>query len=134
MGRLTVLTITLVMIVTTAFAHHGTPTSYDQSKLVTNHATVTGFVFTNPHVQIFFDTKDEKGNVRHWSGEMANPSQYIRAGWGKKRSEQALKPGSEITISYYLSRVEEHLPKDIGAALIVRIRDEKDERVLLDRN
>ena len=51
-----------------------------------------------------------------------------------RRSEQALKPGTEITISYYLSKVEEHLPQDIGAALIVRIRDAKNEQVLLDRN
>ena len=115
------------------FAHHGGQ-AYDRGKLTDFKATITEFRWSNPHVQIFFDTKDEKGNVRHWSGEMANPSQYIRGGWGKKRSDQALKPGTEITISYYLSRVEEHLPKDIGAALIVRIRDEKDERILLDRN
>jgi hypothetical protein len=134
MSRLTVITLTFLTLVMPVFAHHGTPNSYDNSKLITNHATVTGFEFTNPHVRIFFDTKDEKGNVRHWSGEMANPAQYIRGGWGKKRSDQALKPGTEITISYYLSKVEEHLPQDIGAALIVRIRDAKNEQVLLDRN
>jgi len=134
MGRLTLLTLTLLMIVTPVFAHHGTPNSYDNSKLITSHATVTGFVFSNPHVRIFFDTKEEDGHIRHWSGEMANPSQFIRAGWSKKRSEEALKPGTEINISYYLSKVEEHLPADVGAALIVRIRDQKNERVMLDRN
>jgi Family of unknown function (DUF6152) len=115
------------------FAHHGTGISYDNSTLITSKALVTAFEFTNPHVRIFFDTTDDKGNIRHWSGEMANPAQYIRAGWGKKRSLDALKPGTPITISYWLSKAEEHLPADIGAALVVRIRDAKDERVLLDR-
>ena len=135
MGRLTVcvLTIALLMAALPLSAHHGTPISYDNSTLITSKATVTGFEFTNPHVRIFFDTKDDKGNTRHWSGEMANPAQYMRAGWGKKRSEEELKTGTPITISYYLSKVEEHLPPDVGAALIVRIRNSKDERILLDR-
>ena len=134
MGRYTyALTIVLLIAVVPLFAHHGTPTSYDNTKLITSKATVTGFEFTNPHVRIFFDTQDEKGSVRHWSGEMANPAQYMRAGWGKKRSEEELKPGTPITISYFLSKAEEHLPPDIGAALIVNIRNAKNERVLLDR-
>ena len=115
------------------FAHHGTGISYDNSTLITSKALVTAFEFTNPHVRIFFDTTDDKGHIRHWSGEMANPAKYIRAGWGKKRSLDALKPGTAITISYWLSKAEENLPADIGAALVVRIRDAKDERVLLDR-
>ena len=129
-----ILAIILLMAAVPVLAHHGTPISYNNSTLITSKAVVTGFEFTNPHVRIFFDTTDDKGNTRHWSGEMANPAQYMRAGWGKKRSEQELKPGTPITISYYLSKVEEHLPPDIGAALIVRIRNSKDERILLDRN
>ena len=127
------ITILIILAAMPVFAHHGTGISYDNSTLITSKATVSAFEFTNPHVRIFFDTTDSKGNVKHWSGEMANPSQYMRAGWGKKRSSDELKPGTPITISYWLSKAEENLPAEIGAALVVRIRNAKDERVLLDR-
>ena len=118
---------------TVAYAHHGTGISYDNATLYTSKATVTAFEYKNPHVRIFFDTKDEQGHVKHWSGEMANPGQYERAGWPKKRTVEELMPGTVIMISYWLSKVEENLPPDVGAALVVRIRNAKNERVLLDR-
>jgi hypothetical protein len=122
-----------VVMAVPLLAHHGTPINYDNSALITSKATVTAFEYKNPHVRLFFDTSDEKGHVRHWSGELANPAQYERAGWSKKRSQEELKPGTVLTISYWLSKAQEQLPADVGAALIVRIRNAKDERVLLDR-
>jgi hypothetical protein len=87
-------------------AHHGTATSYDNSKTFTTQATVTEFRYANPHPQLYFDVKDEQGNVAHWSGEIApNPAQLIQAGWGRKRSEAALAPGIVITITLSPSRV-----------------------------
>ena len=115
------------------FAHHGTPINYENSTLFTSKATVTAFEYKNPHVRLFFDTKDEHGNIKHWSGELANPAQYVRAGWDKKRSLEALIPGTVLTVSYYISKAEENLPPDVGAALIAKIRDSNNERVLLDR-
>ena len=122
-----------VLIASPLAAHHGTPINYTNGDLTTVKATVTGFDFKNPHVALFFDTTDKGGKVTHWSGEMASPSVYLRDGWTKKRSEGALKPGTMITISYLQSKAQESLPPGIGAALVVRIRDEKNERVLLDR-
>jgi hypothetical protein len=88
------------------FAHHGTATSYDNSKTFTTQATVTEFRYANPHPQLYFDVKDEQGNVAHWSGEIApNPAQLIQVGWGRKRSEAALAPGTVITITISPSRV-----------------------------
>ena len=81
-------------------AHHGTGVSYDASKAYTVKATVTEFRYANPHPQIFFDVKDDKGNVVHWSGEIApNPAQLVQIGWGRKRSEAALMPGTEVTLT-----------------------------------
>src|SRR5438270_10312479 len=83
-----------------AFAHHGTGVSYDNSKTFTVKATVTEFRYANPHPQIFFDVKDDKGNVVHWTGEIApNPTQLQQDGWGRKRSEAALAPGTDVTIT-----------------------------------
>jgi hypothetical protein len=81
-------------------AHHGTGVSYDASKPVTMKGVVTEFRYANPHPQLFFDVTDDKGTVAHWSGEFyPNPAQLVQAGWGRKRSEAALTPGTQITVT-----------------------------------
>jgi hypothetical protein len=78
-----------------AFAHHGTGASYDQSKLVTLTGTVTEFVFSNPHAQLFFEVKDSSGKVVSWGAELQSPGNLRRAGWTKT----TFKPGDQITLS-----------------------------------
>lgn len=74
-------------------AHHGA-SAYDHTKVVEYRATVTDFQFINPHVQIYFDTKDDKGNVTHWSCESVNPGMLERIGW----TRHILKAGDQVTI------------------------------------
>src|SRR5215216_498289 len=100
-------TAVLILIAVPMFAHHGTGISYDNTKFIKTKATVTDFSFTNPHVRIFFDTTDEKGKVTKWSGEMANPAQFLRAGWTKRRCERELQPGTKIDVTFYVSRAQE---------------------------
>jgi hypothetical protein len=79
------------------FAHHG-GAIYDTKNPLTMKATVTDFQFVNPHVQIYFDAKDEKGNVVHWACETISPGKLVRGtGW----SRDVLKPGDEITITLF---------------------------------
>jgi len=81
-------------------AHHGTNISYDRSKMWTSKAVVTEFRYVNPHPQLFFDVTDEKGNVTNWGAELLpNPAQLIKNGWSKKRSMEALMPGTVITVT-----------------------------------
>ena len=87
------------MAIIPAFAHHGTFVSYDSSKPVTMKAVVTEFRYSNPHIQIYFDVKDDKGEVTHWSAEGPDPAVLVQAGWGRKRTEAALPAGAEITIT-----------------------------------
>ena len=78
-----------------AFSHHGTA-AYDTSKTVTVSGTVTEFRFANPHVLVYWDAKDEAGNIKHWIGERGGPNSMARnAGWSSK----TMKPGDEVTIS-----------------------------------
>jgi hypothetical protein len=115
----------VVMICTPVFAHHGTGVSYDNSKTFTVKATVTEFRYANPHPQIFFDVKDDKGNVVHWTGEIApNPTQLQQDGWGRKRSEAALAPGTDVTITLSPSRL------GTPVALVQKIVNTKGEAVL----
>jgi hypothetical protein len=86
-------------------AHHGRAGTYTGAKPVTAKATVVGFEYKNPHVWVYFETKDEKGVVTRWSGEMANISQFVRAGWTKARMEEHVKPGAVLTFTYLPSTV-----------------------------
>lgn len=76
-----------------AMAHHGNA-AYDMEKVVPLKATITGFEFGNPHVQIFFDTKDDSGKVLHWNCEGTNPAMLQRIGW----TRTSLKPGDQVTL------------------------------------
>ena len=86
-----------------AFAHHGTA-AYDTSKVVTVKGTMTEFRFVNPHVQLFFDVKNDKGEVEKWQAELTAPNKLSRAGWDK----HTLNPGDSITASGYVSKNDSH--------------------------
>jgi hypothetical protein len=86
------------------FAHHGTGISYDLTKMVTVKGTITNFAFHNPHSQLYWDAKDENGNIVHWSAEMNAPGNLERAGYTRKELFELLKPGTEVTVSGFQSR------------------------------
>jgi len=75
-------------------AHHGNA-AYDDKNPITIKGTVTEFAWTNPHVQIYLDVKDEKGGVAHWSVESFSPGKLVRAGWSK----DAVKAGDLVSIN-----------------------------------
>jgi hypothetical protein len=86
------LSIAVMMWAGDAFAHHG-GSEYDLKTTTTVEGTITEFRFVNPHVQILFESKDEKGNVLHWSCEAPDPAMLVRQGW----SREMLKPGDHVT-------------------------------------
>jgi hypothetical protein len=92
-----------LVVAGSALAHHGTA-SYDTSKVVTVKATMTEFRFINPHVQLYFDVKNDKGETEKWQAELTAPNKLSRAGWDK----HTLKPGDSITASGYVSKNDPH--------------------------
>ncbi len=84
----------LLIVSGSMFAHHSAAI-YDRDHVVTLTGTVTEFVFANPHVEIHFDAKDEKGNLEPWVAESGPPNKLYRAGWTAK----TLKPGDQITVT-----------------------------------
>ena len=97
--------IAVALTATLLWAHHGSAVSYDLSKRITMKGTITDFKYINPHPSIFWDVKDEQGSITHWAGEIApNVSQLQQEGWGRRRSETALAPGTEVTITISPSR------------------------------
>lgn len=123
-GRL-ILALTVLATASTAAAHHGTLVAYDRDKQWTAKATVTEFRYLNPHAQIYFDVTDEKGRVTHWSGELLpNPAQLIATGWTRRRSMEALKAGTTISITVAPARAGGNV------VLVMRILDAQGQEVL----
>jgi hypothetical protein len=77
-----------------AIAHHGTNTEYDSEHPITFQAKVTEVAFSNPHVQIYFDAKNDKGNLVHWAVEAPSPGRLMRTGWTRNE----IRAGDQITI------------------------------------
>ena len=90
-----VLAIGLLAISGVALAHHGEAGSYDNSMRVTVKATVSEIVWTNPHAQLFFDFKNDKGVSEHWGVEMLSPGNLVRIGWNR----DTIKPGDTILVN-----------------------------------
>src|SRR6266566_1264897 len=86
--------VVLFMVSSPLFAHHG-GAQYDAQHPVTITGTVTEFLFTNPHVQIHFDVKEETGSVEKWVAETASPQRLFSFGWNAK----TLKAGDKITVT-----------------------------------
>jgi len=88
--------ISLLVILTDSsslFAHHGAA-SFDTSKKVTVDGTVTEFIWTNPHVYLKVDAKDEEGNIKHWVLEAQSVVNQASAGW----TRTMFKPGDHVLI------------------------------------
>jgi len=95
------LILTLFALAMPLLAHHGTNISYDHSKPITLSGTVTEFVWSNPHCQLYFDVKDASGKVNSWAGELNSPSVLGREGWTKHQ----FQAGDRITITVFPSKV-----------------------------
>ena len=95
MKRMLLALVVLLMAVP-SFAHHGGTSLYDVSKQITVDATVTEFVWTNPHVEIGLDAKDDKGNVAHWLLEASSPPVMVSRGWTRK----ILQPGDVVKVTF----------------------------------
>ena len=76
-----------------ASAHHGGAAMNDEV-VQFKDVTVTKFSWQNPHCLVYFDAKDDKGNVVNWASETSAPQALRLTGWEKT----ILKPGDKITI------------------------------------
>lgn len=88
----------LLMLSATVFGHHGTQVAYQVDKTITLKGTVTEWAFSYPHPQIYFDVKNESGNVEHWAAELLPTPIMMRnmkVGWSK----ETMKPGDEIILT-----------------------------------
>jgi hypothetical protein len=80
-------------------AHHGNA-AYSDKMTEFKNATVTKWLWSNPHCIVEFDVKDESGKVVNWSAETGSPEALRLLGWNKS----SLKPGDVITIDLHAAK------------------------------
>jgi uncharacterized protein YdeI (BOF family) len=83
---------------TSTMAHHGYA-AYS-NEVVTVTGVMTEFRFVNPHVQLYYDVKNDAGVAETWSGTITAPNKLSRGGWTKN----TLKPGDEVQIRGEIAR------------------------------
>ena len=93
----------LAAVVVPALAHHGTA-AFDTDKTVTVTGAIVELKYTNPHVQVLWEAKTDKGEKEAWQGELTAPNKLSRAGWNKT----TLKPGDSVTISGFAVKSGAH--------------------------
>jgi hypothetical protein len=84
-------------------AHHSFAAEYDAEKPVTITGTVSRIEWVNPHIYVTLDVRGAGGQVDQWRMEGYPPNMLVRQGW---RRDVTLKPGAEITITGWRSRIE----------------------------
>jgi hypothetical protein len=93
-GVFVILVLGLSSICGPVSAHHGNA-AYDETTPVRIKGTVTGFNWSNPHIYIYLDVKDDDGSVTHWSVESLSPERMVRMGWAK----DSVRPGEKVSIT-----------------------------------
>jgi hypothetical protein len=91
--------VALLVPAAAAFAHHGTATSYDQSKLVKVEGVVKEFHWRNPHAGLFLVGKDASGKEVTYSLEMGSPFVLSRLGF----TRNTFKPGASVVAEMHPS-------------------------------
>jgi len=112
--------IVLLLIAAPVLAHHGTNVSYDHNKPTVVEATVTEFIWQNPHCQLFFDMKTANG-VEKWAGEMSSPGSLAKDGqW----TRHTLRAGDQLKLTIFPSKAGTHV------GLVTKV--EKDGKVIMN--
>jgi glyoxylase-like metal-dependent hydrolase (beta-lactamase superfamily II) len=88
--------ITALVLMGTArlWAHHSFAAEFDANKRVALKGVVTSVDWRNPHIYVYLNVKDDRGNVTEWACELGPPNVLMRQGW----SRNTVKEGDEVTI------------------------------------
>ena len=78
----------------TAWAHHS-QSEYDLRAKVEIGGTVTKVEWKSPHVWVYVDVIDAKGQTVNWSFELPSPVTLMRRGW----TRDSLKLGDRVSVS-----------------------------------
>jgi len=89
-----------LVLATPAVAHHEVLAKFDDTKPLTLTGVVTLVDWRNPHVHVFMNVRDPRGETANWAVELESPIELRRSGW----SADTVKPGDRLAIEGLAAR------------------------------
>jgi len=77
-----------------AFAHHSTLVTNDRSNSVTLAGKVIQLRLINPHIKLYVEVTNDKGNKEEWMIEGPGKQAVVSRGW----TNDTFKSGEQITV------------------------------------
>jgi hypothetical protein len=85
-----------------AFAHHSQAAEFDLHNTVTLNGVISKVDWMNPHVYLYLDVKDDKGQVTTWALESLPTRFYHNLGLSKAM----LGEGKPVTVLIHPAKIE----------------------------
>lgn len=85
----------VLLVPVAAFAHHSYTAEFDTTKPIKLTGVLTRIEWSNPHIWLYLDVKDDKGHVTNWGFSASPPGMLQRRGITKN----SLKLGEVLTIT-----------------------------------
>ena len=80
---------------TAVLAHHSVAGQFDMSKQTVVSGTITRIDWVNPHIYIYLEVKDDKGEVATWA--LSGPPTAMMRRAGLTKDSVMGKPGEVVT-------------------------------------
>jgi DNA/RNA endonuclease YhcR with UshA esterase domain len=90
----------LVAMAAPVSAHHAFDAEFDANAPATVTGSVTDVNWSDPHVVIHVDVKDQTGRLEKWSMEAGSVTEMRQQGW----AADTLKPGETITVQGFRAK------------------------------
>jgi len=100
--KLWIATIAIVSCAAPAFAHHSQAAEFDMHKVIILSGVISKVDWMNPHVYLYLDVKDDKGQVTTWALESLPTRFYHNLGLSKEK----LGEGETVTVDVRPAKIE----------------------------
>ena len=95
----------LVAFSIAATAHHSNPFYFDMSKAITLEGEIVRLEWINPHILLYLQSRNEKGELETWILQGASLNNAVRQiGSMKEQLKERLTPGMHISARVWPSR------------------------------
>ena len=91
--------VSLLLVPTAVLAHHALQTQFDMQRTISLTGAVTKMDWSNPHVRLYLEVKDQSKTV-NWELYLGSPNQQIINGW----KIDTYRRGDHVSVDTYPAR------------------------------